>query len=67
MSAEKGYMDGLFAVGECYYLGTGVEKDLQTTAEWYRKALDVGFVPRDDEEAEHLNELIPDWVDNRST
>ena len=60
LSAEKGYKDGIFAVGECYYLGTGVEKDLKAAAEWYRKALDAGFEPRDDEEAAHLKELIPE-------
>ena len=62
LSAEKGHMDGLFAVGECYYLGTGVEKDLEAAAEWYQKALDAGFEPRDEEEAEHLKALIPDWA-----
>jgi len=66
LAAEKGNADGLFAVGECYYLEIGVEKDLEAAAEWYRKALDAGFVPRDDEEAAHLKELIPGWVDNRS-
>ena len=61
LSAEGGYPAGIFAVGECYYLGTGVEKDLEAAAEWYRKALDAGFAPRDEEEAEHIRELIPGW------
>ena len=61
LAAEQGYANGIFAVGECYYLGTGVDKDPETAAEWYQKALDAGFEPRDEEEAEHLKELIPDW------
>ncbi len=60
LAAEQGYANGIFAVGECYYLGTGVDKDPETAAEWYQKALDAGFEPRDEEEAEHLKELIPD-------
>ena len=51
----------MFAIGECYYLGTGVDKDLGTAAEWYQKALDAGFEPRDEEETEHLKALISDW------
>ena len=61
LAAEQGYADAIFAVGECYYLGTGVVKDLEIAAEWYQKALDAGFEPRDEEEAEHLKELIPVW------
>ena len=60
LAAEQGYADAIFAVGEFYYLGTGVVKDLEIAAEWYQKALDAGFEPRDEEEAEHLKELIPD-------
>lgn len=32
----------------------------EAAAEWYRKALDAGFVPRDDEEAEHLKDVLGD-------
>ena len=33
----------------------------EAAAEWYRKALDAGFEPRDGEEAAHLKELVPEW------
>jgi TPR repeat protein len=66
LAAGQGHADGMFAVGECYYLGTGVDKDLETAAEWYQKALDAGFEPIDEEEAEHLKALLPDWVSGAS-
>ena len=62
LAAKQGDAAGMFAVGECYYDGNGVDKDLEAAAEWYQKALDAGFEPRDEEEAEHLKALIPDWV-----
>ena len=47
----------LFAVGDCYYLGAGVEKDLEAAAEWYQKALDAGYEP-DEEDQKHLAEVM---------
>ena len=64
LAVERGVPEGMFEIGRCYDLGQGVKKDLDKAAKWYRRALDAGFEPRDEEEAEHLKELIPDWVDN---
>ena len=30
-------------IGECYYLGNGVGKDLDQAAVWFRKACDLGY------------------------
>ena len=47
----------MFAYGDCYYLGNGVEQDLKKAAEWYQKALDAGYEP-DDEDQKHLAEVM---------
>ena len=59
-AADQGNAKAMYGLGLLYDLGTGVDKDLEAAAQWYQKALDAGFEPRDEEEAEHLKELIPD-------
>ena len=56
-SAKQGFPDGMFAYGDCCCLGTGVEKNLKTTAKWYQKALDAGYEP-DDADREHLDDVL---------
>ena len=59
LAAEQGEPIGMFDIGECYYLGQGVEKDPDKAAEWYRKALEAGYEP--DEEAQaHLKDVLGD-------
>ena len=47
----------MFAVGDCYYLGTGVEKDLEAAKEWYRKSLDAGYEP-DETDRQHIADVM---------
>lgn len=41
-AAEQGDVASMNSLGECYELGTGVEKDVATAVEWYRKAAERG-------------------------
>ena len=59
LAAEQGYPPALFSVGDCYYLGLGVEKDPDKAAEYYRKALDAGYDPDEEDEA-HLKAVLGD-------
>ena len=59
LAAEQGEPAGLFGLGECCYLGQGLEKYLDKVAEWYRKALEAGYKPNE-EEQEHLKEVLRD-------
>ena len=49
----------MFAIGECYDLGQGVKKDLDKAAKWYRRALDAGYEP-DEEDQARLKEVLGD-------
>lgn len=49
----------MFAVGDCYFLGTGVEKDPEAAAKWYQKSLDAGYEPDETDQA-HLKEVSGD-------
>jgi hypothetical protein len=57
LSADQGFPVALFAVGDCYYLGNGVEKDTAAAAEWYQKSLDAGYEP-DEEDQKHLADVL---------
>ena len=59
-AADQGNAKAMYGLGLLYDLGIGVDKDLEAAAQWYQKALDAGFVPRDAEETAHINELLPD-------
>ena len=59
LAADQEFTVAMFAVGDCYYLGNGVEKDLGKAAEWYRKSLDAGYEP-DEEDAAHLKAVLGD-------
>ena len=41
--AEQGHADAQNALGDCYYEGEGVAKDLQQAYNWYKKAADQGY------------------------
>lgn len=41
-AAEQGDADAQYRLGECYYIGDGVWKDVSETAAWYRKAAEQG-------------------------
>ncbi len=56
-AADQAFPVAMFAVGDCYYLGTGAEKDLGAAAEWYQKALDAGYEPDETDQA-HLKEVL---------
>lgn len=43
--AENGYADAQNALGDCYYEGEGVTKDLQKAVYWYQKAAEQGYAP----------------------
>ena len=61
LAADQGFPVAMFAVGDCFYLGSGVEQNLESAREWYRKALDAGYEP-DEEDRKHLddeNSLAP--------
>ena len=49
-AADQGNAKAMYGLGLLYDLGTGVDKDLEAAAQWYQKALDAGFEPRDEEE-----------------
>ena len=57
LAADQGFPVALFAVGDCYYLGTGVEKDPEAAREWYQKSLDAGYEP-DEEDQKHLTDVM---------
>ena len=44
-ACAQGCAEAMGAYGMCYYNGTGVEKDAELAAAWFRKAADLGFVP----------------------
>ena len=50
---------GLFGQEDCGYEGNGTEKDLDKAAEWYRKALEAGYEPGEEEQA-HLKAVLGD-------
>jgi TPR repeat protein len=54
---EQGVPDAMFGLGECCYEGKGLEKDLDKAAEWYRKALDAGYTPTEEDQA-HLEAVL---------
>ena len=56
-AADQGFTTAMFALGDCYYLGNGVEKNLEAAAEWYQKALDAGYEP-DEEDQKHLADVL---------
>src|SRR6185312_363888 len=41
-AAEQGDAQAQYNLGQCYRLGTGVEKDEQKAVEWYQKAAEQG-------------------------
>jgi TPR repeat protein len=43
-SAEQGYAEAQSILGECYFVGTGVEKNECEAFKWYKKAADQGLV-----------------------
>ena len=49
--------NAMFGLGDCCYLGHGVEKDLDKAAEWYRKALEAGYTPTEEDQT-HLKEVL---------
>ena len=57
LAADQEFPVALFAVGDCYYLGRGVEQNRETAAEWYRKALDAGYTP-DAEDQKHIDDAM---------
>jgi len=40
--AEEGYPDAQVQLGECYYFGEGVPKDMTEAVKWFRKAAEQG-------------------------
>ena len=59
LAAEQGLPAAIFAVGDCYYQGKGIEKDLDKAAEYYRNALDAGYTP-DETDRAHLKAVLGD-------
>ena len=43
-AAEQDHAEAQCQLGDCFYLGQGVEKDLAQAAHWYRKAAEQGHV-----------------------
>lgn len=43
IKAEQGYMVAQFNLGECYFNGHGVEKNLEQAVSWFRKAAEQGY------------------------
>ena len=43
--AELGFADAQYALGDCYYEGEGVAKDLQKAVYWFQKAAEQGYAP----------------------
>ena len=62
LAAESGLPHAVFGLGECYYAGKGVEKDLEKAAECYRQALEEGYELVDPTEQEHVKELLGEDV-----
>ena len=58
LGAESGIPGAIFGLGECYYAGKGVEKDLEKAAEYYRQALEAGYELTDPTEAAHVKEVL---------
>jgi TPR repeat protein len=56
-AAEQNEPNAIFAVGVCYHQGQGTEIDLYAAAEWYKKALDLGCKP-DEEDRKNLTDLF---------
>ncbi len=56
-AAEQEEPAAMFMLGECLRLGQGAEKNLDKAAEWYRKALEAGYEP-DEEERETLKAAL---------
>lgn len=40
--AESGDADAQFQLGDCYFFGLGVKKDMVEGVSWYRKAAEAG-------------------------
>ena len=51
--------DAMFALGDFCYEGIILEKDPEKAAEWYRKALDAGYEPEEEDQA-RLKEVLGD-------
>ena len=58
-AAEQGDLQAMFNLGEYFREGKAQEKDLDKAAEWYRKALDAGYQPKE-EEQEILKAVLGD-------
>ena len=43
-SADQGYADAYFDLGECYRNGYGVTKDMVEAVKWLRKSANLGYV-----------------------
>ena len=43
--AEQGNAAAQDGLGDCYYCGEGVDKDMAKAVEWYRKAAEQGYAP----------------------
>ena len=42
-AAEKEYLLSMNTVGQCYYNGYGVEKNIKKALEWWLKAANLGY------------------------
>lgn len=42
LSAEQGYADAQYALGQCYEWGDGIQQDYEEAVKWYRLAADQG-------------------------
>ena len=42
LGVKDGDIDCQFYLGECYYYGRGVDKNLKAASEWYKKAAENG-------------------------
>lgn len=42
-AAKQGYVEALYLLGECYFEGHGVQKNLKEAVKWYRKAMNQGY------------------------
>jgi TPR repeat protein len=58
-AAEQEVPAAMFVLGDCLRLGQGLEKNDGKAAEWYRKALEAGYDP-DEEERELLKAVLGD-------
>ena len=58
-AAEKDVPEALFALGDFCYEGIILEKDADKAAEWYRKVLDAGYEPEEEDQA-RLKEVLGD-------